>query len=247
MCITNDFHAILALTFPAGWVTLKPDVKYAEWRDNDMKTSHANERAVPVSGRLTTMVLTALTAAILCVVGPLVIPIGPVPLSVLTLMLYLSVYILDVGYATLACLLYLLIGLAGLPVFSGAAGGFGKLAGPTGGYLIGYIPLVLIGGCVVSWSENRHKKTSEAGVGEEGVGTRTRRGHVLVKRILQVSGLILATVVLYTLGTVWFVISSGTPVGAALMICVVPFLPGDAIKIVCAVTVGPEIRRLMRL
>ena len=171
------------------------------------------------------MILTALTAAVFCVVSPITIPIGPIPLSLMTLVLYVSIYVTGRRITFIACVLYLLIGMAGLPVFSLYQGGIGKLAGPTGGYLIGYLPMILIGGAAIAMGEKSRKKIS---------------------RVLQALGLIVATAVLYVLGTVWFVISSGTPVGAALMICVVPFLPGDLVKIVISVIVGPEFRKRIR-
>ncbi|MEE3467945.1 MAG: biotin transporter BioY [Eubacterium sp.] len=175
------------------------------------------------SGYLAKMVLTALVAAVFCVAGPISIPIGPIPLSLMTLLLFLSVYILGYRYALVACLLYLLLGLAGLPVFTGWQGGFGKLAGPTGGYLVGYIPMVAITGIVVALTEKKK-----------------------ARRVIDALGMIVATAVLYVLGTAWFVVSTGTPVGGALLLCVVPFLPGDLIKIVIAVGIGPEISRMLK-
>jgi len=87
-------------------------------------------------------------AALMCVLGPVVImlPISPVPLSLTTFAIYLSVYLLCTKWATVSCLIYLLIGLVGVPVFSAFSGGPGKLFGPTGGYLIGYILIPLVGG-----------------------------------------------------------------------------------------------------
>ena len=88
----------------------------------------------------------AVITALLCVLGPLTIPIGPVPISLAPLAILLGVYILGMKRGTIACMMYLLIGAIGLPVFSGFSGGLGKLAGPTGGYLLGYIFLALIAG-----------------------------------------------------------------------------------------------------
>ena len=82
---------------------------------------------------LKSMVLMALFAALTCVLAPLSIPIGPVPISFTNLVIYFSLYVLGWQRATITYLVYLLLGLVGLPVFSGFAGGIGKLAGPTGG------------------------------------------------------------------------------------------------------------------
>ena len=89
------------------------------------------------------------------------------------------------------------------------------VAGPTGGYIVGYIPLVIIAGILVERYDNR---------------------------IVQLLGMILGTAVLYALGTAWFCVQSGTPLGEAMGMCVIPFIPGDLIKMVIALVLGPVIR-----
>ena len=69
---------------------------------------------------------------------------SPVPLSMTNFVIFIAVYILGMKQAVSCVLLYLLLGAAGMPVFSSFSGGLGKLAGPTGGYLIGFIFLALI-------------------------------------------------------------------------------------------------------
>ena len=94
------------------------------------------------------MALIAVMAAITCILGPLSIPIpiSPVPISLTNLAIYLTVCLLGWKFGTISYLIYLLIGIAGLPVFSGFSSGFAKLLGPTGGYLIGFIPMTIICG-----------------------------------------------------------------------------------------------------
>ena len=82
--------------------------------------------------------ITALMTAVTCILAPMSIPIGPVPISFTNLAIYLSLYLLGWKRGTISYLIYLLIGLVGLPVFSGFTGGPAKLAGPTGGYIIGF-------------------------------------------------------------------------------------------------------------
>ena len=76
--------------------------------------------------------------AVICVLAPFSLPIGPVPISLTNLAIYFVLYMLGVKRGTISYLVYLLIGLVGVPVFSGFTSGPGKLFGPTGGYLIGY-------------------------------------------------------------------------------------------------------------
>ncbi len=190
------------------------------------------------------MVLTALMTGILCVTGPISIPIGPVPISIGVLVLFLTVYVLGTKYATIACVLYLILGLVGLPVFAGHQGGLSKLAGPTGGYLIGYIPMVIIAGVIIDITKkNRDNHINESSGAADAVATGRSAGikKGLIKSLIQGAGMLLAVVVLYTFGTAWFVISTGTPVGAALTLCVIPFIPADLIKIVIAVILGPTL------
>ena len=101
------------------------------------------------------MAVTALMTAVTCIVAPLSIPIGPVPISLTNFAIYLSLYILGWKKGTVSYLLYLLLGLVGLPVFSGFSGGIAKLAGPTGGYIIGFIPMAIIAGIII---EKTHQK-----------------------------------------------------------------------------------------
>lgn len=165
-----------------------------------MNTSHSR-----TSARLRAMTLTALFAAILCVICPVSIPItGLVPITFSLLVIYLAGGLLGTGCGALAVLVYLVLGAAGLPVFSKFSGGIAALIGPTGGYLIGYLPCVAI----VGFS----------------------RRHPRLFPVFCTAGL----AVCYLFGTVWLSISTGTPFGAALKTAVLPFLPFDAIKIVMA-------------
>jgi biotin transport system substrate-specific component len=166
------------------------------------------------------LVLMALFAAIICVLAPLSIPIGPVPISLTNLAVYFSLYFLGWKKGTVTYVIYLMIGLVGLPVFSGFTGGVGKLAGPTGGYLIGFIFMAGIAGIFIQkFSSN-----------------------VLVC----VLGMILGTAVAYALGTIWFCLSTGTGVAAALATCVFPFIIGDLAKMIVAALAAPAIAKSVR-
>ena len=163
----------------------------------------------------------ALMAAVICVVGPFTLPIGPVPITLAPLAILLSVYILGTKKGTIALLIYLLIGAVGVPVFSGFTGGIGKLAGPTGGYLIGYIFFAFIAG----WFIHRFYD----------------------KVVIQFLGMVLALAVLYAFGTAWLAYSAGMTFGAALAVGVLPFIVFDLIKIVIAIVLGRAVRnRLLR-
>ena len=164
-----------------------------------------------------TMVVVALMAAVLCVLAPFSIPVGPIPISLATLGLYLAVIILGRKKATAVCLMYLLMGFIGLPVFSGFIGGPAKLLGPTGGYLFGYLLITMIAGWFVDKFPGKNK--------------------------LCVLGIVIGTMACYVLGTVWLAIQTEMTFQAALVIGVVPFLIGDVVKIIIAMWIGNAIRR----
>ena len=81
----------------------------------------------------------AIMAALMCILGPMSIPIGLVPISFTNLVIYITVYLLGRKKGVISYVIYLLLGVFGLPVFSGYSSGLAKLGGSTGGYLIGFI------------------------------------------------------------------------------------------------------------
>jgi biotin transport system substrate-specific component len=170
--------------------------------------------------KIRNMVFTALFAAVICAVAPFKIPVGAVPITLATFAIYIAASVLNWKYGTLSVLIYILIGLVGLPVFSGFEGGLQKLAGPTGGFLIGYIPCALIIGLIVDRFE--------------------------IKVWVYPAAMVLGTAVLYAFGTAWFMISLNYTLAAALMACVVPFLIGDAVKIVLASVISPMLRKALK-
>ena len=160
--------------------------------------------------KLTTyqMAVTAVMAAVLCVLGPLTVPIGAVPISLANFVICLTAWLLGPKFGTLSVGLYLALGTIGIPVFSGYGAGIAKLAGPTGGYLVGYLLLAFIGGLFIDKS----------------------KGQPVVSGI----GRVLGDAACYVLGTIWFMVRTGLDLPTSLTYCVIPYLPGDVIKIALA-------------
>ena len=170
------------------------------------------------------LVLTALISALLCIVGPLTIPIpiSPVPITLLNLVLCISLYLVEWKQALLSVFIYLLLGLVGLPVFSSFRGGFSVLAGPTGGYLIGYLFFVLVSGILILTFPQ--------------------------KKAWCAIGFIIGLVTLYAFGSIWMSLQMNTSFAKSLLIGVIPYLPGDIMKILLAVFLGPVFRsRLVKI
>lgn len=190
----------------------------------------------------------SLMAALLCVISPFafVFPFSPVPVSLATLMLYLSVYILGKRDAVISCGIYLLIGLIGIPVFSGFSGGIGKVLGPTGGYMLGYLALTFISGWVVDKCNGRRKNsvlTNE----DSCYVLWGNRVEIWLAFFMQGIGMVFGTVVCYLFGSLWLAYQAGMNFKAALGVGAIPFIPGDVVKIVIGVIAGNVIRkRLMK-
>lgn len=173
---------------------------------------------------LKSMVLMALFAALTCVLAPLSLPIGPVPISLTNLVIYFSVYVLGWKRATITCLVYLLLGIAGLPVFSGFEGGIGKIAGPTGGYLVGFVWMAIVCGL---FAEIKTEKK-------------------VMSYVLGFVGMVLGTAVTYAFGTAWFCYSTETGIWAALLVCVFPFILGDVVKMAIALVFAPTLAKQIK-
>ena len=168
------------------------------------------------------LALVGLMAAVIGVFGPLVLPLpfSPVPISLASFAVYFSAYVLGKRGGTLSCMIYLFIGLMGVPVFSGFSAGPGKLLGPTGGYLIGYLFMAwLCGFFAEKWPH---------------------------KALLQFVGMVLGTLACYVLGTIWLSFQADLSFQAALAAGVFPFIPGDLVKIIVSMIVGKQIRRRLQ-
>ena len=163
------------------------------------------------------MVLIALMTAVTCVLGPLSIPLpfSPVPISLTNFAIFLASFVLGMKSGTISFIIYLLLGAIGVPVFSSFRGGLQVLAGPTGGYLIGFIFLALIMGFALD--------------------------HFDRKLVPTIIGMIIGMAVCYAFGTVWLAKLLSLSFKEGLMMGVIPYLAGDAAKIIIAAIVGPKL------
>lgn len=153
--------------------------------------------------------LIGMMAAILCIVSPFSLPVGPVGLSAATFGVLLIAGVLSPKDSVIAVGIYFLLGLVGVPVFAGFQGGFSVMAGPSGGFLLGYLPCVLISSLLV------HRLFSK-------------------RPVLWMIAFLAGTLVLYLCGAVWMWLQLKTPLVAVLL----PFIPGDIVKILAATAVG---------
>lgn len=195
---------------------------------------------------------TALTAVASQIIIPL--PFTPVPINLATLSVFLAGGLLGAKGGAISQLIYLLLGAVGVPVFAGFTGGPGIVAGPTGGYIIGYVLAAWAIGFLINLPapgllrspahqpselrspEHQPSESHQA----KGNGKRAALSFIH-HSVIMAFGLALC----YVVGTAWFVYITGTGLGPALVMCVLPFLPGDILKIALASVLVARLRKLI--
>lgn len=148
--------------------------------------------------------------ALFCVVAPFSMPIGVIPISLATFMVYLVSAIFEPWIAPAIVGCYILLGSLGLPVFASFKGGFAVVLGPTGGFIWGYLLCALAESLLIYLFKN--------------------------KKWMVPVAMLAGTVLIYGFGLAYFLIYMNGSYSflKALQVCVIPFLIGDAIKIATA-------------
>jgi biotin transport system substrate-specific component len=170
-------------------------------------------------GALRPIISASLFAALTAVGAYLFVPIGPVPIVLQNMFVFLAGLVLGSRWGLASVALYLLAGLCGLPVFAGGTGGLGRLFGPTGGFLLGYLPAVFLIGAIAERRPGRMRWDVVA----MGVGS----------------------AVLYACGVPWLKAVTGMPWAKAASVGMLPFLVGDALKIAAAALIAKAVRPVM--
>jgi biotin transport system substrate-specific component len=165
------------------------------------------------------MVLASLVAALTAVGAYIHIPFGPVPIVLSTLFVILSGLLLGSRWGPASMALYLLVGAIGIPVFAGGKGGFAHFLGPTGGYLLGYL--------ISSWI----------------TGLISEKSNRLLSR--DVIAVVIGSLILYGCGVPWLKIVTQMSWPRSLLVGVIPFLIGDAIKACVAVILTRSVRPML--
>lgn len=169
------------------------------------------------------IVFTALFAALTAACGFISIPVPgtPLPIVLQNMMVVLDGLLLGPVWGAAAVVLFILTGLIGLPVFSGGTAGITRLMGPTGGFIIGYAIAALVAGLVA-------------------------RRPVIGKKAPAVR-LVLAALcgfaVMYIPGVLHFMRSMDKTFTETMALCVLPYLPGDAVKLVLSVVIAIPLRK----
>jgi biotin transport system substrate-specific component len=163
------------------------------------------------------MVYASMFGAITAVGAYIVIPLPLVPITLQTFFVSLAPALLGGALGALSQVIYVLIGLIGLPVFAGGKAGFGVLIGPTGGYLAGFIIGAYIIGKLIEMKQ--------------------KPGFVWM-----VSAMVVGHVALYALGVAQLMFVAKLSLGKAVAVGVIPTVPGGIAKILAAAFVALKLR-----
>lgn len=164
----------------------------------------------------------AMMTALIVVCSWICIPIGNIPVTFQTFAVCTSVGVLGMKKGTLSVIVYLVLGIVGLPVFSFFKGGIGALFGMTGGYALGFVLLAFIAGLI---ARNNGRKIS-----------------------VMIFGFFIGLVACYLFGSLWFMFVYMKNTGnvgflAVLTTCVLPYIIPDIIKITLAAVVSKAVRK----
>lgn len=145
------------------------------------------------------------------------IPFSPVPITLSIFGVFMTALILGSKCGTLSQLIYVLLGLCGLPVFSGFHGGIDVIAGPKGGYILSYPVMVLVVGLML-------EKKKQVSITD------------------MIGMLVIGLIICYSIGATWLAIAIKADAAKAIAVGIAPFLPLDILKVVVAAVVGHQVR-----
>ncbi|MHB8907794.1 MAG: biotin transporter BioY [Syntrophales bacterium] len=168
------------------------------------------------------MAYSAMFGAVTAVGAYIVIPLTLVPITLQTFFVSLAPALLGGALGAMSQIIYVLIGIIGLPVFAGGKAGFGVLIGPTGGYLTGFI----VGAYIIGKLIELKKKPGF---------------------LWMVSAMIIGHVALYALGVAQLMLVAKLSLGKAVAVGVIPTLPGGVIKILAAAFIAGRLREKIKL
>ncbi len=168
------------------------------------------------STQLRMTVYASLLAALTAAGAYLSIPIGPVPIILQNMFVLLSGLLLGSRWGLASVGVYILAGACGLPVFAGGLGGISRIVGPTGGYILGYLPAVYVIGLITE--------------------------KIKQNMVFDVIAMICGCIIIYACGVTWLKVLTGMTLAKTLAVGMYPFLIGDALKIAAAAAIAKSLR-----
>lgn len=186
--------------------------------------------------RIRTQAITkiAILVACLCISAYITIPLSfsPAPITLQTLIVNMIAILLTPWESFMALLVYILLGLVGLPIFSGGVGGPAKLFGPTGGYIIAF----LVAAPAMSWLKNYAQLL---------IGKFVKKHAVSQIIAYTLNAIVIGMTIVYLLGTIYMKLLMGCTFAEALVMAVVPYIPLDIVKCICAALIAVPVKRAL--
>lgn len=203
------------------------------------------------SSRTRSIAFVGLTIAVMAVSAWVTIPLGPVPFTLQMFAMAFAVVVLTPREAIAAIAGYLALGAVGVPVFSGMRGGIGVLAGPTGGFIWGFLFGIAAAALLLHVVRSRttwgDKRAWDADVAKNsGLPAAKRLAAFVRVSIVEIIACALFTGVSYLCGWAQFMTVTGATPEAAFLTCIAPFIMVDAVKILAAVACARVVRAAVR-
>ncbi len=202
--------------------------------------------------RTRSIVFVGLTIAIMAVSAWVSIPIGPIPFTLQMFAVTFAIVVLSPGEAIAAVVGYLLLGAVGVPVFSSMRGGIGVLAGPTGGFLWGYLFGVIAAVLLLhfvrtrtDWEVSRKKLENDSEISQTLTPVRRFARFVRIAGVEIIAG-VLFTAISYLCGWAQYMAVMGVDPVVAFLSCIAPFVIVDLIKIFAAVACARAVKAVVR-
>ena len=164
-------------------------------------------------------VLCAFFAALSAVLSQIAVPIGPVPIALTHISIFTAAGLLGAKYGALSQVVFVLMGAVGIPVFTGFSGGLGWIAGPTGGFIAGYVGCAFTTGLIIDRTGSSVK--------------------------MLIPAMYAGWIVTYALGIPWFMYVTNMNLTAAL-IYMSAFLPGDLVKTILSAILIKRLRPVLK-
>lgn len=188
--------------------------------------SNSTSKKSNTKSALLNLVYISMFTALIAVCSQISLPLGPVPFTLQTLAVFVAAGMLSWKRGTISVLVYILIGLLGLPVFAGFSGGIGSVVTPAFGYIVGFILTAIV-----------------VGLSKKFFGT---------KLVPMIISMVIGLILCYAVGTVWFMVvynitGQYIDLGLALAWCVIPFIIPDACKIAVAAVLVNRLSKIVKI
>ena len=171
------------------------------------------------------MALIAIFTALIAICSWISIP-GQVPFTLQTFAIFVTAGLLGYKRGLISIITYIILGMIGIPVFSGVKGGAAIIVGPTGGFIVGFILTIQIIGLGMELAENKSK---------------------YVKILISIVSMVIGDAACFLIGTLWFMYITKNGLAVSLLNCVVPFIIPDIIKMILALIVVDRMKKYLKV